>query len=276
MKNILIRFCSIQGMFFNTSLTDYGYPEQMSYKKATWVVITTYRKVMIARNYVNTPPLQQSSIKLLESKWAGDTNNLYQLWFVGEIARPNTLKVDEPTPEQMEGPSNYMNWYLYIPNLERKNGLPEVVCRTKQVVLMTEACQCRTMHQRINVEGVSKTNGATLRYYQQQLVDSRSNRTCRIICWYGGLVRPLATCNHQRVVFKRRVITRKTILVVAPKMVALDTWSRKLKVRYDIDVLINIGLARSDDACSARLSQTHHSHHQSETIGAYQKAFRTS
>ena len=59
-----------------------------------------------------------------------------------------------------------------------------------------------------------------------------------------GLGKTLATLATIDQLFKENKISHeKPVLVVAPKMVALDTWSREAdKWGYDIDVLINIGL----------------------------------
>ena len=61
-----------------------------------------------------------------------------------------------------------------------------------------------------------------------------------------GLGKTLATLATVDELFKKGSLSPdKPILVIAPKMVALDTWSREAeKWGYDIDVLINIGLTK--------------------------------
>ena len=85
-------------------------------------------------------------------------------------------------------------------------------------------------------------SGATVRLYQQQMIDFALERN---FCgWFVdmGLGKTLATLVLIDQWIKRKEIDpKKPILIVAPIMVALDTWSREVaKWGYDWDVKINI------------------------------------
>lgn len=85
-------------------------------------------------------------------------------------------------------------------------------------------------------------NGTTVRLYQQQMIDFALERnSCG---WFVdmGLGKTLATLVLIDQWIKRKEINpKKPILIVAPIMVALDTWSREVaKWGYDWDVKINI------------------------------------
>ncbi len=87
-------------------------------------------------------------------------------------------------------------------------------------------------------------NGATVRPYQQQMIDfALSKPACG---WFVdmGLGKTLATLVLLDEWIKRGEINpEKPILIVAPIMVALDTWSREVeKWGYDWNVLINVRL----------------------------------
>ena len=87
-------------------------------------------------------------------------------------------------------------------------------------------------------------NGTTVRPYQQQMVDfGLEHESCG---WFVdmGLGKTLATLVLLNEWMKRGEIDpTKPILIVAPIMVALDTWSREAKKwGYDWDVKINVRL----------------------------------
>lgn len=85
-------------------------------------------------------------------------------------------------------------------------------------------------------------NGATLRPYQQQLVDfilEKKRVGLFVDMGLGKTLSTLATINELNKQHKLDVT--RPILIVAPIMVALDTWSREAdKWGYDFDVIINI------------------------------------
>lgn len=88
-------------------------------------------------------------------------------------------------------------------------------------------------------------NDATLRPYQQQIVDfaiSRKRVGLFVDMGLGKTLSTLATINQLAITHK--IDIRKPILIVAPIMVALDTWSREAeKWGYDMDVIVNIRLS---------------------------------
>lgn len=85
-------------------------------------------------------------------------------------------------------------------------------------------------------------NGATLRPYQQQLVNfilEKKRAGLFVDMGLGKTLSTLATINELNKQHKLDVT--RPILIVAPIMVALDTWSREAdKWGYDFDVIINI------------------------------------
>lgn len=86
--------------------------------------------------------------------------------------------------------------------------------------------------------------GATVRSYQQQMIDFSIDRAAS--AWFVdmGLGKTLATLVLLDQWIKRGDIdVSKPILIVAPIMVALDTWSREAaKWGYDWDIRINVRL----------------------------------
>lgn len=85
-------------------------------------------------------------------------------------------------------------------------------------------------------------NGTTVRPYQQQMIDFALERDA---CgWFVdmGLGKTLATLVLiDQWIQRGKIDPRKPILIVAPIMVALDTWKREVeKWGYDWDVVINI------------------------------------
>ena len=87
-------------------------------------------------------------------------------------------------------------------------------------------------------------NGATLRPYQVQMVDFVKEKMRAGLFVDMGLGKTLATLAILNELFQEgKLDSNRPVLIVAPRMVALDTWSREAaKWGYDIDVLINIGL----------------------------------
>ena len=92
---------------------------------------------------------------------------------------------------------------------------------------------------------ITTPSGATLRPYQQQMVDfvEKIKRAGLFVdMGLGKTLATLATIN--KLVTENKIDITKPILIVAPIMVALDTWSREAeKWGYDMDVKINIQLS---------------------------------
>lgn len=91
---------------------------------------------------------------------------------------------------------------------------------------------------------ITTPNGATLRPYQVQMVDFVKEKMRAGLFVDMGLGKTLATLATLNELFSEgKLDPKRPVLIVAPRMVALDTWSREAsKWGYDIDVLINIGL----------------------------------
>ncbi len=87
-------------------------------------------------------------------------------------------------------------------------------------------------------------SGATLRPYQQQMMDFAMTVKRVGLFVDMGLGKTLATlATIDKLVADGKLDPTKPVLIVAPIMVALDTWSREAdKWGYDMDVLINIKL----------------------------------
>ena len=202
-------------------------------------------KIIIVR-----PPLQQSSIALLKP-WAGNEELVYTNSDLLVKLRPNTRKVDEPNQEQLEKANaihELMFVYPNIDNLKRDAGNLNKLPGQKRVIVDGRAVNVEDYVPReIDPTKCLRTpNGAQLRYYQQQLVDFTMERKRVGLFVDMGLGKTLATLATVDELFKKGSLSpNKPILVIAPKMVALDTWSREAeKWGYDIDVLINIGLTK--------------------------------
>ena len=202
-------------------------------------------KIIIVR-----PPLQQSSIALLKP-WAGNEELVYTNSDLLVKLRPNTRKVDEPNQEQLEKANTIhelMFVYPNIDNLKRDAGNLNKLPGQKRVIVDGRAVNVEDYAPReIDPTKCLRTpNGAQLRYYQQQLVDFTMERKRVGLFVDMGLGKTLATLATVDELFKKGSLSpNKPILVIAPKMVALDTWSREAeKWGYDIDVLINIGLTK--------------------------------
>ena len=201
-------------------------------------------KIIIVR-----APLQQSSIQLLKP-WAGSAETIYTNSDLLVKIRPNTVKVNEPTHEQMVQANTTHELVFVYPNIERLRkdaGQLASLPGQKRVIVDGRKVDVEDYVHSINtkdIECLSTPNGATLRHYQQQLVDFTLERKRVGLFVDMGLGKTLATLATIDQLFKENKISHeKPVLVVAPKMVALDTWSREAdKWGYDIDVLINIGL----------------------------------
>lgn len=166
--------------------------------------------------------------------------------------RPNTVKVDEPTYEQLRKANTQHEIVFVYPSIMRmKNelgvlanlpGKKRVVVDGK-VINIDDYITYDTAKQR---ECLKTPNGATLRQYQQQLVDFILERKRVGLFVDMGLGKTLATLATVNELFKNNHISKdKPVLVIAPKMVALDTWAREVsKWGYDMDVLVNIGLTK--------------------------------
>ena len=87
-------------------------------------------------------------------------------------------------------------------------------------------------------------NGATVRPYQQQMIDFSLERDSAGLFVDMGLGKTLATLRLLDEWIQRKTIdASKPIMIVAPIMVALDTWSREAaKWGYDWDIKINVKL----------------------------------
>lgn len=88
-------------------------------------------------------------------------------------------------------------------------------------------------------------NGATLRQYQQQMMDFAIEKKRVGLFVDMGLGKTLATlATINKLVESNQLDQTKPILIVAPITVALDTWAREAsKWGYDMDVKINIKLS---------------------------------
>lgn len=95
-------------------------------------------------------------------------------------------------------------------------------------------------------ELITTPNGATLRQYQQQMVDfviEKKRAGLFVDMGLGKTLATLATIN--KLLELGELDPRKPVLIVAPITVALDTWSREAaKWGYDFDVEINIKLSK--------------------------------
>lgn len=200
-------------------------------------------KIIIAR-----PPLQQSSVNLLKP-WLGNTETIYTNSRLLTKLRPNTLYVEEPNQEQL-AKANQIHELVFVyptveslrreaPELLKLPGIKRIVVDGTKVNIEDYAPKIPT-----DIECLKTPNGATLRYYQQQLVNFILERRRVGLFVDMGLGKTLTTLATIDKLFNDGKLSKnKPVLVVAPKMVALDTWSREAeKWGYDIDVLINIGL----------------------------------
>lgn len=97
---------------------------------------------------------------------------------------------------------------------------------------------------KIKSKQITTPNGATLRPYQQQMVDFAIKNKRVGLFVDMGLGKTLATlATIDKLNKENKLDTTKPILVIAPITVALDTWAREAdKWGYDMDVLINVQL----------------------------------
>lgn len=117
---------------------------------------------------------------------------------------------------------------------------PELDETTTQVV--TPTAPVREYKQS---ELLTTPSGATLRPYQQQMVDFAMSKKRVGLFVDMGLGKTLASlATLDRLVKRHRLDPTRPVLVIAPITVALDTWSREAeKWGYDMDVKINIQLS---------------------------------
>lgn len=109
-------------------------------------------------------------------------------------------------------------------------------------VLLEE--QWNRITSKIKSKQITTPNGATLRPYQQQMVDFAIKNKRVGLFVDMGLGKTLATlATIDKLNKENKLDITKPILVIAPITVALDTWAREAdKWGYDMDVLINVQL----------------------------------
>lgn len=97
---------------------------------------------------------------------------------------------------------------------------------------------------KIKSKQITTPNGATLRPYQQQMVEFAIKNKRVGLFVDMGLGKTLATlATIDKLNKENKLDITKPILVIAPITVALDTWAREAdKWGYDMDVLINVQL----------------------------------
>lgn len=100
------------------------------------------------------------------------------------------------------------------------------------------------------IREIHTPSGATLRPYQVQMVEFVLKKKRAGLFVDMGLGKTLATLAAiNELLTNGELNPTKPILIVAPIMVALDTWSREAeKWGYDIDVLVNIRLSKKKRA----------------------------
>ena len=100
------------------------------------------------------------------------------------------------------------------------------------------------------IREIHTPNGATLRPYQVQMVEFVLKKKRAGLFVDMGLGKTLATLAAiNELLTNGELNPTRPILIVAPIMVALDTWSREAeKWGYDIDVLVNIRLTKKKRA----------------------------
>ena len=150
-------------------------------------------KIIIVR-----APLQQSSIQLLKP-WAGSTETIYTNSDLLVKIRPNTVKVNEPTHEQMVQANTTHELVFVYPNIERLRkdagqlaslpGQKRVIVDGRKVDVEDYVRSVKTE----DIECLTTPNGATLRHYQQQLVDFTLERKRVGLFVDMGLGKTLAT-----------------------------------------------------------------------------------
>lgn len=192
-------------------------------------------------------PLQQASMELVK-EWLG-TETAYTNSNVLVKLRPHTHLVDEPSLDQLYKAAKVHELAFVYPSIEQMRTDIRMLLDLpgpKRVVVNGQRIDIEKHRPTKPLELLQTPNGATLRHYQQQLVDFTLERKRVGLFVDMGLGKTLATLASIDQLFQQGQISQnKPVLVIAPKMVALDTWAREAeKWGYDIDVLINIGLTK--------------------------------
>lgn len=120
------------------------------------------------------------------------------------------------------------------------------LAHTDKRLLEKQWDELRQQPARIKPEDCLKApNGATLRPYQQQMVNFALENKRVGLFVDMGLGKTLATlATLDKLVKDGKIDPERPVLIVAPIMVALDTWSREAeKWGYDMDVKVNIQLS---------------------------------
>lgn len=192
------------------------------------------------------PPLQQVSIEPLKLNL---TNNdlVYTNSKRLTTLRPNTKQVGEPNHEQLLKVATQQRIIMVYPNQSVFRRDIELLRAFIIPPIMIVGDKEVTFPKKIEVvDCLTTPNGAQLRPYQQQLVDFALKTKRSALFVDMGLGKTLATLATINELFsKNKISHNKPVLIVGPKMVALDTWSREVeKWGYNIDVLVNIGLTK--------------------------------
>lgn len=192
------------------------------------------------------PPLQQASIEPLKSNLHNDDlvyTNSKRL----ATLRPNTNQVGEPSHEQLIKVASQQKIIMVYPNISVFNRdlnlLREFAIEPVMIVGDKEVSFPKQIDKK---DCLITPTGARLRPYQQQLVDFALETKRSALFVDMGLGKTLATLATINELFStNRISNSKPVLIIGPKMVALDTWSREVeKWGYDIDVLVNVGLTK--------------------------------
>ena len=214
------------------------------------VVIKNIKEVIMVKIIIVRPPLQQSSINVLKP-WAPTHQEIYTNSELLAKIRPKTKKVEEPSIDQLKRAQETHDVVFVYPSIERlkrEASLLSELPGEKKVIVDGRRVNVEDYLSKIPIPNnlLTTPNGATLRVYQQQLVDFILERKRVGLFVDMGLGKTLATLAAVNELFQTKKLNpTKPVLVVAPKMVALDTWAREVdKWGYDMNVLINIGLTK--------------------------------
>lgn len=191
------------------------------------------------------PPLTQASLNTLARVL---TPNQWIYTNSEQLARlrPHTQWVKEPTQQQLRDlPPETELFFVYAEKRQALAHVPFLKQLPQQVHLIVdgEEVALSTLSQP-SIRCLTTPSGATLRPYQQQLVDFALDK--RRVGWFvdmglGKTLATLATLNQWYQTGQLR--PDQPTLVVAPKMVALDTWTKEVaKWGYDMQVMANVGL----------------------------------
>lgn len=126
------------------------------------------------------------------------------------------------------------------------NDVIKELAKTDKRLLEKQWDALRKQPPKIKPEDCLKApNGATLRPYQQQMVNFALEKKRVGLFVDMGLGKTLATlATLDKLVKDGKIDPKRPVLIVAPIMVALDTWSREAeKWGYDMDVKVNIQLS---------------------------------